>query len=118
MVAISAPSPEVVANNPPGCWSSQSGPSAARTSPSQASQKSLAEMQALSFKASVGSSRVCAQAPKQQRVAAAPRVRAEAEAAPAAEKPAWAPPALDSNTPSPIFGGSTGEPERRLAEGR
>ncbi len=78
--------------------------------PPQASQKPLAEMQALSFKASVGSSRVCAQAPKQQRVAAAPRVRAEAEAAPAAEKAPWAPPALDSNTPSPIFGGSTGEP--------
>lgn len=32
-------------------------------------------------------------------------IRAEAEAAEA--KP-WAPPALDPNTPSPIFGGSTG----------
>lgn len=33
-------------------------------------------------------------------------VRAE-EKAKEAEKP-WAPPALDPNTPSPIFGGSTG----------
>jgi len=31
-------------------------------------------------------------------------VRAEGEAAPAK----WAPPALDANTPSPTFGGSTG----------
>lgn len=32
-------------------------------------------------------------------------VRAEAEAA---EKPAWTAPTLDPDTPSPIFGGSTG----------
>jgi photosystem I subunit II len=34
-------------------------------------------------------------------------VRAEAEAAAPEAKP-WSPPALDPNTPSPIFGGSTG----------
>jgi len=48
--------------------------------------------------------------------AAAPRVsvprvvlcRAEAEAAPKAEKPVWTQPTLNPDTPSPIFGGSTG----------
>ena len=44
--------------------------------------------------------------------AAAPRsvrVFAEAEEAEKAEEKPWAPPTLDADTPSPIFGGSTGE---------
>ena len=36
-------------------------------------------------------------------------VRAEAETAAPAEPKPWAPPALNPSTPSPIFGGSTGE---------
>ena len=35
-------------------------------------------------------------------------VRAEAEAAAPAEPKVWSAPALNPNTPSPIFGGSTG----------
>jgi hypothetical protein len=35
-------------------------------------------------------------------------VRAEATAEKAAEKPAWTEPTLNPDTPSPIFGGSTG----------
>jgi len=66
-----------------------------------------------SMASSVAGARVQAVQPR-ARVAAAPRVvvvRAEAAEAAAPEPAApapWAPPALDSNTPSPIFGGSTG----------
>lgn len=70
----------------------------------------------LSAKAAIaGSSRVAAAQPKQQQRAAVARrvaVRAEegaAAAAPKEESKPWSPPALDSSTPSPIFGGSTGE---------
>lgn len=66
---------------------------------------------ALSSRAAIaGSSRVSTAQPKQR--SAAPRlvVRAEegAAAPPAEEKKPWSPPALVSDTPSPIFGGSTG----------
>jgi photosystem I subunit II len=55
--------------------------------------------------------RAAAPAPAARRLAV--RVRAEADAAPAAAappaaKPAWTVPTLDPNTPSPVFGGSTG----------
>lgn len=50
-------------------------------------------------------SRKQAPAPRAARIV----VRAEAAEAPAKEaKPAWTAPTLDPNTPSPIFGGSTG----------
>jgi photosystem I subunit II len=46
-------------------------------------------------------------APSQSR-AARVVVRAEAAEASASEAKPWTPPTLDPNTPSPIFGGSTG----------
>jgi photosystem I subunit 2 len=51
-------------------------------------------------------------APRPARRSASLVARAEAEAAaapaPPAAKPAWTQPTLDPNTPSPVFGGSTG----------
>jgi photosystem I subunit 2 len=80
---------------------------------------------ALSAKVSLAGSRVSAQAqrPRQQasrlvvravepdegRAAAAEAAPAgQAASAPKAEPKPWAPPALNADTPSPIFGGSTG----------
>ena len=76
---------------------------------------SLRKMQALTVNAKLSNARasVCARPARRSMV-----VRAEeAAAAPKKEAPkAWTAPTLDPNTPSPIFGGSTGTRFHRNSE--
>lgn len=66
---------------------------------------------ALSTKVQVAQGRAFSKAVSQRTTVRAPFVvRAEAAEAEAAPAP-WSPPALNPNTPSPIFGGSTGNCE-------
>lgn len=78
---------------------------------------SLRKMQALTVNAKLSNARasVCARPARRSLV-----VRAEeAAAAPKKEAPkAWTAPTLDPNTPSPIFGGSTGTRFHRNSENR
>lgn len=74
--------------------------------------QTFATMQCTLAKVNIAATRVAGARPQRRSVV----VRAEeAKAAPApAEPKVFTPPALNSSTPSPIFGGSTGESFRRL----
>ena len=76
-------------------------------------------MQSALLSASAGLQARVLQTPQQPRSQRAARlvVRAEEAAATPAPKAAWAPPILDSSSPSPIFGGSTGQCKGQSAGG-